>query len=560
MLRLAPAAIVLLLLGPVAAGLGGVLLPAFGYLPVLGGDSLSVEPFRRLFELPGLAASVLLSLGTGLAATAIAVSAVLLFVGGSFGTRTFRLMQRFVSPLLSVPHAAAAFALAVLIAPAGLPARLLSPWLTGWTHPPDILVVHDRAGIAMVLGLVAKEIPFLLLMTLAALPQTMARERTELMASLGYGRVLGFAHGVVPVLYRQLRLPVFAVLAYATSNVDVALVLGPTTPAPLAVRIVELHADPDLAMRFVLAAGAVLQLGVTGAALLLWLGIERFAALVLAALAPTGWRASRDAAARLAGSALVALPAGAILLGTAGLALWSVAGPWRFPDALPARVTLGVWMRVMPGLSAALGNALAIGVCASALALLLVVAALENEVRNGHPPGFRGLAALYLPLLVPQVAFLFGFDFLLARAGWDGRFAALLMAHLVFVLPYVYLSLSGPWRSLDPRYARVLASLGRGPGTAFRRLRLPMLARPILTAFAVGFAVSVGLYLPTLVVGAGRWPTVTTEAVALAAGGDRRIVGVTALVQALLPFLGFFVALAVPAWLHRNRRGLRVAR
>ena len=41
----------------------------------------------------------------------------------------------------------------------------------------------------------------------------------------------------------------------------------------------------------------------------------------------------------------------------------------------------------------------------------------------------------------------------------------------------------------------------------------------ILTAAAVGFAVSVGQYLPTLLIGAGRLPTITTEAVALASGG-----------------------------------------
>ena len=41
-------------------------------------------------------------------------------------------------------------------------------------------------------------------------------------------------------------------------------------------------------------------------------------------------------------------------------------------------------------------------------------------------------------------------------------------------------------------------------------------------AGAVGFAVSAGLYLPTLFAGGGRFVTLTTEAVTLASGGDRR--------------------------------------
>ena len=85
-----------------------------------------------------------------------------------------------------------------------------------------------------------------------------------------------------------------------------------------------------------------------------------------------------------------------------------------------------------------------------------------------------------------------------------------------------------------------------------------MLTRAILTAAAVGFAVSVGQYLPTLLIGAGRLTTITTEAVALASGGNRRVIGVYAFLQMLLPVLGFAVATLVPALVFRNRRAMRV--
>ena len=44
MLRLAPAALLVILLTPGAAGLAATLLPAFGYLPALGGTTLSLAP------------------------------------------------------------------------------------------------------------------------------------------------------------------------------------------------------------------------------------------------------------------------------------------------------------------------------------------------------------------------------------------------------------------------------------------------------------------------------------------------------------------------------------
>ena len=74
-----------------------------------------------------------------------------------------------------------------------------------------------------------------------------------------------------------------------------------------------------------------------------------------------------------------------------------------------------------------------------------------------------------------------------------------------------------------------------------------MLLRPVLIAGAVGVAVSVAQYLPTLFAGAGRFATLTTEAVTLASGGDRRVVGVYAFLQSLLPILVFLAALAWPA-------------
>jgi len=67
----------------------------------------------------------------------------------------------------------------------------------------------------------------------------------------------------------------------------------------------------------------------------------------------------------------------------------------------------------------------------------------------------------------------------------------------------------------------------------------------------------VGQYLPTLLIGAGRLPTITTEAVALASGGNRRVIGVYAFVQMLLPAIGFAIAIVAPALLFRRFRAMR---
>ncbi|HBX1421456.1 thiamine ABC transporter permease, partial [Acinetobacter baumannii] len=88
-------------------------------------------------------------------------------------------------------------------------------------------------------------------------------------------------------------------------------------------------------------------------------------------------------------------------------------------------------------------------------------------------------------------------------------------------------------------------------------LTLPSLTRPLLTALAVGFSVSIAQYLPTLWLGAGRIPTLTSQAVALSSGGEAQTLAAQALWQLLLPAVCFTLT-ALLAWLAgRYRRGLR---
>jgi putative thiamine transport system permease protein len=143
------------------------------------------------------------------------------------------------------------------------------------------------------------------------------------------------------------------------------------------------------------------------------------------------------------------------------------------------------------------------------------------------------------------------------RLGLDASLIAVVWAHLVFVLPYVFLSLADPFRALDPRYARIAAGLGSTPARVFWRVKLPMLLRPVLIALAVGFTVSVDQYLATVFAGAGRIATLTTEAVTLSSGADRRVVAVVIALQAALPLLAFVLAFALPPMIYRNRAALR---
>ena len=555
--RSMPALTLMAFLLPVLAGLVSTLLPAFGYLPVIGGEDFNLKPWDDLLEQPALPRALFNTITSGFAATLISLILAVGFVSAWQGSASFQKVRRALAPILAIPHSALAIGLAFLIAPSGWIARILSPWVTGWDTPPDVAIIHDPNGLSFIFGLVIKETPYLLLMIIAALDQSEAKQRLCLARTLGYKPVAAWIKAVLPVIYRQIRLPVFAVLAFSLSVVDVALILGPTTPPTLSILVLRWFYDPDLSYRTLAAAGAVLQLLVVIGSVMLW----RLGEITLARLTKQ-WLTNghRDfleslvsTVSKTALKLIITVFSGSFLV----ILVWSFTRRWRYPDALPSVWSTQSWDSNFYNLFWTSSTTLIVGLASSLIAIILVVACLENEKRRGKSAGAGALWLLYVPLMIPQVSFLFGVQIVTIRLGIDGSWLSMIWSHLLFVLPYVFLSLSDPYRCQDDRYVAVALSMGVSPTKAFWRIRLPMLLRPLLFALAIGFAVSVAQYLPTLFAGGGRFSTLTTEAVNLAASGNRRVIGVYALLQAVLPLLAFSLALGLPGFIFRNRRSLK---
>ena len=538
-----PACILLAVLAPVLAGLIGAVLPATGWFPPLGGQRLSVVPLTAFLAEPGLARSVLLSVFTALTATALSYLLAMGLLAVLVGTGAAGRLVRLISPLLSVPHITIAVGFLFLLQPSGWLARLISPWATGWDRPPLLNLVPDEAGWALIIGMVAKEVPFLLLMGLSAASQIDARRLLDEARLLGRGPLAAWALVVQPQLGRRLVLPVMIVLVFSVSVVDMALVLAPLTPAPLAVRILAWFRDPDLSFQFIAAVGALAQIGLAGLCCLVWAAAAHIWARAVRSVCARGWRLSVPYRMARAGQALLlaasVLPCLLAALGLASSLIWAFADIWRFPDALPARWGLRGWALGGDGLVRAAVTSASLGLSAAAVSVLAALLWLETTTTT---TARRTEGLMYLPLLIPQIAFLFGLQILLIWLGMDGRLVTLLWVHVVFVFPYVLLSLGPSWRRFDVRFADVAATLGAGPFARFWRVKLPILLIPLLTAFAVGFAVSQALYLPTIFASNGRVATLTTEAVTLAAGAGRQTLGAASALQMALPLMVFLGA------------------
>ncbi len=538
--------VILLSIGaiPVGAGLAGTLAAGF-----------DGEAWRDLLSTPGLVRAASLSVGTGIAAAVISLLLAHLAVALAWSSERLLRLRMWALPVLATPHLALAIGLVLLLAPSGLLLRLLSPWATGFEQPPDWATVQDSLGLSLIFGLVAKETPFLILVLLGALAQVDARRLILQARVLGYGQLKSWLVAVAPLLQRQSRLAFAAVLVFGITNVEVALPLGPSTPPPLSLLLLQWFSDADLSMRLRAFAGAWLLLGLTVLALAAGKCAARLLSNSWRRWATSGRRAAEEKLARL----VIGIPIVFVLtLGIAAvfaLFLRSFGGAWRFPHVVPAQPSFDVWRSVASELHMTLGSTLALGFATAALAVLLVLAAIE--VLQDRQSWRRGIAmALFVPLLLPQMAFLFGLQTLLIRLAIDGTFLAVLWSHLIFALPYVWAVLSEARAHIPTGLPVAARVLGAGPMRTWLLVVVPLLAKSMLLAVALGFAVSVALYLPTLFAGAGRISTATTEAAAAMSAGNLRAAAAQGVLQALAPLLLFVLAAVLGQAMFRHRRGM----
>ncbi len=549
-------------LSAIVIGLVSTWIQAFGYLPSIGFNELTIDPWIQLFSYHGFGSSLKATLISGIGATFMALAITFFLFTVSFRSGFWKVLNEALAPLLAIPHAAFAIGFLFLAAPSGWILRLLSPGITGFDVPPDWNVMNDADGVSLMFVLVLKEVPFLVLMSMSALSRLDVNRSLAVGKSLGYESKQLWIKVILPQLFPKIRLSVFAVLAYSISVVDIAQIVGPTLPPTLAVQVFRWFNDPDLSYRLLGSAGATLVLLlVLGCILLFYLleaGVRKIARIWLV----NGRRRSMFfLSAPLSNLIILAIVSISSLV-IITLFIWSFTWRWRFPDFLPQTWSLRFWSKGLLQMLDPIWNTVTTGAIASFLAIILVVGCLENDVRmskNDFNNGIgKALWLIYLPLLIPQIAFLFGIQVALAMFHLDGFWPSLVWSHLLFVLPYIFLSLGPVYRSFDQRITDVAITLSRSPWRAFFKVKLPILMQPILFSGAIGFAVSVAQYLPTLFVGAGRFDTITTEAVNLATGSDRRITAIYALSQLLTPLLVFLGSILIPRMLFRHRKNMQV--
>jgi putative thiamine transport system permease protein len=549
-------------------------VPIGAALLAVGAQMLDAAAWQALWADPQTWRAWGMTLWTGLASTALAWITVAHVLASGFIRQQLGRWLSHLPALLATPHAAMAIGLVLWLSPSGWALRLVSPGITGFDAPPPWFTTQDPWGLGLILALWLKEVPFLLWVAATQMQREDLRRRWQaeyaLAQTLGRTPAQAFAQIIWPQLAPRLRWPLLAVLAYGLTVVDMALIIGPATPPTLAVLAWQWLSDADLLTQ---SQGVAAAGWLTGTVLVA--GVLMVVALRVVAATRTfasrGKRPQSQATDRV-GSPQQKTPTWALhfcrrlplqpnvmwtTILTTYAAVWfaltvgSVSGVWPFPQVWPELWTLNAWQQVASS-AHTVWTTLGLGVASASVCLLWSVAWLELAPRRWQ----QALQPWFLlPLVLPSVLWVVGLYSLALHTRLEGQWLGLSLAHAVMVLPYVLLALVPAYQAVDPRQAALVASLGHGRWVYLWRVKWPLLKRAIASAWAVGFAVSVAQYLPTLYVGAGRFATVTTEAVTLAAGAQRSLMSAYAALQMLLPIAAFVLA----AWLGRPRRFEKIA-
>lgn len=246
-LMLGPAVLIIVLL------FGGGLLVGFGqslgYFPAIGLTDFTFDHYRSVLTDSNFLRSLWLTFRIAFVATllssVLAVGFALVlrqkFGGSRFATFLFQIP-------IPVPHLVAASGIILLVTQSGLIARFGAA--AGLMEVPADFpaLVFDKAGIAIILTFLWKEVPFVGLVVLAIL-QSVGPQYEEQARTLGANARQRFFNVLLPLIMPGIMSTSIIIFAFTFANYEIPLLLGVRFPTTLPVVAFRQYQDPDLGLR-----------------------------------------------------------------------------------------------------------------------------------------------------------------------------------------------------------------------------------------------------------------------------------------------------------------------
>jgi len=151
-----------------------------------------------------------------------------------------------------------------------------------------------------------------------------------------------------------------------------------------------------------------------------------------------------------------------------------------------------------PDLAVALKNSILIAIIATVIATALGTFMAMSLVRYR----FRGRSTVdfyvFLPLATPEVVLGAALLALFLQAGTNTGFATIVIAHVMFTISYVVVTVKARLEGMDRHIEEAAMDLGATEWATFRKITLPMIAPGVAAAALLAAAISVDDFVITV--------------------------------------------------------------
>lgn len=113
---------------------------------------------------------------------------------------------------------------------------------------------------------------------------------------------------------------------------------------------------------------------------------------------------------------------------------------------------------------------------------------LLGRVENATLGFFEQLATL--PVMIPEIILGIAFLALFSALGLPFGRLTLVLSHVTFCVPYIYITVKGRLQSLDPGLEEAARDLGASPLSVIRTITLPLALPAVLSGCLLAFAMS----------------------------------------------------------------------
>ncbi|MBE28598.1 hypothetical protein CL646_00780 [bacterium] len=213
---------------------------------------------------------------------------------------------------------------------------------------------------------------------------------------------------------------------------------------------------------------------------------------------------------------------------------------WFYPQLIPKELSLQAWVRLKlipregyrsldgfldlwlsnPTIIKALVNSVTIGIIVTVVSIIIALpAARVLGLLNFR---FKKIIIFIMvsPTILPPIAFVLGLNINFISWGFSGSFWGVCLVHLVPIMPYVVLTMTGIFANYNPDFEHQARTLGANKLRTFYLITLPAIAPGMVVAALFAFLVSWSQYLLTFLIGAGKIMTLPLLVFSTASSGN----------------------------------------